>query len=222
MSFITDHLQGKGQHIIDTYFTGDFLECLPSKFIIAGGCFGKVMNDIDVFPCEKKLRIDTDDLPSGYSFITETKNAITLRGPKGKVIQLCNYSSEGLWNLVDSFDFAHIQAGARITDGECGEVIYSPEWLEYNAIGDSCYLGSEYPLSSMVRLMKYRKRDAISKHQMIGSIIGIIRDVRKRGFHDWDDFKDQLDAVDLGLLPEDLESLGHIDLREFYELFKNE
>ena len=35
------------------------------------------------------------------------------------------------------------------------------------------------------------------------------------------DFKDQLDAVDLGLLPEEIEEVGRIDLMKLFNLLEN-
>lgn len=37
----------------------------------------------------------------------------------------------------------------------------------------------------------------------------------KRGVSDYDDFKDQLDAVDLGLAPEDLKGIGDV-IKQLY------
>ena len=48
--------------------------------------------------------------------------------------------------------------------------------------------------------------------------MNILGDIVERGFHDYQDFKDQLDAVDLGLLTEDFKQVDNADLMKLFEL----
>lgn len=64
-----------------------------------------------------------------------------------------------------------------------------------------------------MRVVKYAKRDVFSGRSYVTSLINILVDVIKRGFEDYNDFKDQLDAVDLGLVDEDIKG------SQIYELF---
>jgi len=190
---------------------------LPPRFHLAGGCFGPVVNDLDLFPVDfDKLAIEARD---DVTKVVETKNAETWK-VFGKTVQLCSYRHQSLRSLVESFDFAHIQIGASvsITDGvvEVDDTYCSNLCQTARVMGDSFYTGSEYPLSSMVRLAKYFKRECISRGSMIESVIAIMADVAERGFEDYEDFKDQMDAVDLGLLPE---AMNDIQLESCRRLF---
>jgi hypothetical protein len=66
-----------------------------------------------------------------------------------------------------------------------------------------------------MRLTKYAKRDHFPGRAYIPSIINILMDIIRRGFTSYDDFKDQLDAVDLGLVEKDLRGC---DLRGLFDL----
>lgn len=196
------------------------------NFRVAGGCFmDGVPNDYDVYPAHgvsfdsHRIRTNTKSLKG--EVVCETKNAITVK-VHGKVIQFCKYYKTTLSELVESFDFSHCQVGVEYRtveeDGsfkqpviEC--VYWSPSWEEYRITGRSTYTGSEYPLSSLIRLNKYVKRDIIKGKSYTVEALKILADVIKRGYIDYPDFKNQLDAVDLMLL-EPKES------NAAYELFK--
>jgi hypothetical protein len=197
-------------------------------FRVAGGCFmDGVPNDYDVYPALGKSfdshRIKENTIKSlKGEVLCETKNAITVK-VHGKVIQFCKYYKTTLHELVESFDFSHCQVGvefeARETDSggfgmpEINCVAWSDAWLEYRITGHSIYTGSEYPLSSLIRLNKYVKRDIIKGKSYTIEVLKILNDIIKRGYIDYPDFKNQLDAVDL-LLLEPKES------NAAYELFK--
>ena len=54
------------------------------------------------------------------------------------------------------------------------------------------------------------------------AVINILANIIQRGFKDYDDFKDQLDAVDLGLLEEDYKDAKEDFLKLFEMLNKSE
>lgn len=186
------------------------------EFYLAGGALsGDNFNDIDIFPKDgfdlKKISEKCPDI------ISKTKNALTVR-VNGKIVQFCNYTKSSLVELVYSFDYAHIQVGVSIKDGRVKEIYASKNFKIAKTIENSEYTGSEYPLSSLIRILKYYKREKITKSAAIRSIISIVKDINKRGFKDYEDFKDQIDAVDLGLVPEEIEDMPKADLFELYEL----
>ena len=196
------------------------------NFRVAGGCFmDGVPNDYDVYPAygvsfdAQRIRRNVKSLQG--EVICETKNAITVK-VHGKVIQFCKYYKTKLHELVESFDFSHCQVGVeyRTVEGdgsfqtpvvEC--VAWSESWAEYRITGHSTYTGSEYPLSSLIRLNKYVKRDIIKGKSYTVEVLKILADIIKRGYIDYPDFKEQLDAVDLMLLDPKESNVA-------YELFK--
>lgn len=93
------------------------------------------------------------------------------------------------------------------------DIAWYDAWVEYRITRQSTYTGSEYPLSSLIRLNKYVKRDIIKGKSYTIEVLKILNDIIKRGYTDYRDFKNQLDAVDL-LLLEPKES------NAAYELFK--
>lgn len=61
------------------------------------------------------------------------------------------------------------------------------------------FVGSEYPLSSLIRLVKYAKRGLYPKRRdYTADILRILTAIIERGYSGYEDFKDQLDAIDLG------------------------
>jgi len=79
------------------------------------------------------------------------------------------------------------------------------------------YTGSEYPLSSLMRILKYIKRGEYVGRYYYNDILKIVLDIKKRGYVDYNDFKNQIDAIDLGLLEGDFNT----DMfKEFFDEFK--
>jgi hypothetical protein len=137
---------------------------------------------------------------------------------------MCNFFHPSLKALVDSFDFAHIQIGAMV-DIKCKcveEIYYTEAYEKAHIIESTAYVHSEYPLSSLIRLVKYAKRDAFAGSSYIYSIITILKDIVERGFNDYEDFKEQLDAVDLGLLPEAFNELDRGVLLDLFEVLRKD
>lgn len=196
----------------------DLTKCLPKEsahFYMAGGCMTGRISDIDLFPGE--TAVPTPDLP----VIITTKNATTYRAEIWP-IQICNYQHGSLKELVDSFDFAHIQVGVTIRSGggylAVEDVYYTEAFVESRALGISWFTGSKYPLSSIIRAGKYHKRGDIPKGAFIRCLLDGVSAVVTRGFDGYEDFKDQLDAVDLGLVPEEFDEITYESLRKFFDL----
>lgn len=191
-------------------------------YIIAGNSLNAAKpNDFDIYPDDNKFdfkaikkRVMSFD---GTYVVCETKNALTVN-LSGTVLQFCNYSKKTIAQLIESFDFAHIQIGALIHicwepgDPEDGGGYHSSYiqsiWMtdDYKAahvIGTTWYTGSDYPLSSLLRCIKYAQRGTYAnKFEYKVDVLKILGDIINRGYRDYKDFKDQLTAVDLFLLEE--------------------
>lgn len=216
------------------------MEHIIPEFYVAGNCLNKDKpNDIDIFPvhdividvCEGKFLFKEKDFVE-LKVVSKTRNATTAIAhfPDGKkyTLQFCNYFHPSLQELVESFDFSHVQVGAKISfdmpTGECSSgypVYFSDAYVESKLLQSTKYTGSQYPLSSLIRIIKYINRGDFSGKSYIHSVFSIINEVAKRGFKDYDDFKDQLDAVDLGMLPEDFKDVEGSDIINLFHTLKH-
>lgn len=203
-------------------------------FYVAGNSLNKLApNDIDIFPVSDFFNRD-QALKLG-TIVSETKNATTVKVNvddtiqhqtvddqneirvvgKTITIQLCNYSHDSLEKLVESFDFAHIRIGAKINvSGTVESVYYTKDYIDAKMCQSTEYIGSEYPLSSLMRAFKYAKRGDFAGNSHIFSVFKVLTDIVHRGFKNYDDFKDQLDAIDLGLVPENKNELADSGLSD--------
>lgn len=172
------------------------------SFYLAGSAIASnKIRDIDIYPVEgEEFRI-----PISATVLSQTKNTVTIKNEPN--LQFCKYIKPSLTALIESFDFSHIQAGVKIKSGEIREVKWTDAFLYSRAAQTGTFTGSDFPLASLVRLLKYYKRDDISEHSGVSCALKIVSAIVVRGFKDYEDFKDQLDAVDLGLIPEELDEL---------------
>lgn len=196
-------------------------------FVAGNSCNASAPHDFDLYPWGNK-KFDFDGIKSriesvGGYVIIETRNALTVN-IGGKTIQFCNYSKSDLISLIESFDFAHIQVGVAVriewmhSKGPKNRGGYDYSWIEYAEYTDSWqrahmlettwYTGSDYPLSSLLRTVKYYQRGAYAnKYEYKKDIINILNNIISRGYEDYQDYKDQLAAIDLLLLePEEKEA----------------
>ena len=191
-----------------------------TEFYVGGNSLNKeVPNDIDIFPSNGKY-FNASLADKLGTVVASTTNAFTVKvnisrmfghhqidrvgeiigEDKTVVVQLCNYIHDSLTELVDSFDFSHIQIGAKVKDGDVTEIYYSKAYVNSKLCQTTEYTGSEYPTSSLIRSYKYAKRGDFAGNSHVISVFKILNDIFQRSFDDYDDFKDQLDAVDLGLV----------------------
>ena len=194
-------------------------------FVAGNSCNAAAPRDFDIYPWGNnfdfeviKSRIES---VSGH-VVTKTRNALTVN-INGSIIQFCNYNKHDLVTLIESFDFAHIQVGVAIainwdSDGYESSTIkyveYTDNWQRAHMLETTWYTGSEYPLSSLLRTVKYCQRGCYAtKHDYKKDILNIMKDIINRGYEDYNDFKDQLAAVDLLLLePEEREAAFNLYL----------
>lgn len=193
-------------------------------FILAGGSLcGDEVHDFDLYPeydnpftvkgIEARI---TETYAKDAVVVYKSPNALTVRLlAKNQIVQFCSYKKPSLEELVDSFDFSHIQVGIEFRGNGCAPfyeyVYYTDEFVLANVTRKTAYTGSEYPLSSLVRLFKYHKRGKLNKTETAQAVMKILKDVVDRGYEDYNDFKNQLDAVDL----------GYPDMEEAWELYKS-
>ena len=191
-------------------------------YIIAGNSLNVAKpNDFDIYPDDSSFDFAaiTKRLKSfdGAYVVCETRNALTIN-LSGHVLQFCNYSKKNVSQLIESFDFAHIQIGAVVHicwepgDPEDGggyrssfiqSIWITDDYKASHIIGTTWYTGSDYPLSSLIRCIKYAQRGAYAnKFEYKADILKILGDIINRGYRNYEDFKDQLAAVDLMLLEE--------------------
>lgn len=180
---------------------------VEGSFYIGGNCLnsGK-FSDIDVFPMN-----NSEVMWINGQKIVSTRNADTYKQDK-YILQICKYYKKSLEDMINSFDFAHIQVGVEIKNNQVEKVFFTENYVNAHVVGDTWFVGSEYPLSSLVRTGKYYKKSQISRGQQIYSTLTSLIAVIERGFKDYEDFKDQLDAIDLGLVPEELDDVCRCNL----------
>jgi hypothetical protein len=202
--------QLKEELIARGYKLANILPAFNFDYYIAGNSLNAVkvedIHDIDIFPTKPIGFIEID----GWPVVCQTRNAVTISDGK-TTVQVCKYYHRTLEELVLSFDYTHIQVGFYR-----GEVFYTDDWVTANALHNSWYVGSEYPLSSVIRCLKYYKYGQIANGKAIFSIISAIADMVQRGYTSQEDFKNQIDAVDLGLVAESSTEIDELVM--LYEL----
>lgn len=192
-------------------------------YVAGNSCNSLVPNDYDIYPIEDKF--DFDEIKTyaekmKMPIVSETKNALTII-INGKPVQFCSYIKSSLLDLIESFDFAHIQIGMLVHNEWDGEYKYSKikeirttcDWEESQLLNTTWYTCSEYPLSSLLRCVKYAQRGDFAGKSWKVSMMDIVKDIVERGYKDYDDFKDQISAIDLVLLDEN-------ESNSAFELFK--
>ena len=181
------------------------------SFYVAGNSLNEeAPNDFDLYPVWKNQFDDVRSKIGEDKVVCVTKNAVTAK-IDGHTVQFCNYFKPSLYELLESFDFAHVQVGARFTkaldSSPISNVTFTPNWLVAKSTGQTFYTHSEYPISSLIRINKYIKRGNYIGKSYIKDVVLILTDILNRGIEDYDDFKDQLDAIDLGLFGDEASTI---------------
>lgn len=183
--------------------------------IAGNSCNVDTPHDIDVYPGSdsdefgEDFRLRMNNI-SEVDVLSTTKNAITVRMKTFPYpVQFCSYRQPTLDQLINTFDFSHVQVGVEVRHRETGilhyisDVKFTDNYMKYLLTRRSEYIHSEYPLSSLIRTFKYKERGYLDQHACKAAVLSILTDILKRGYADYDDFKDQMDAIDLGLLDGD-------------------
>lgn len=194
-------------------------------FYLAGGSLcGDEVHDFDLYPVYSdpfyankiEAKIIAESCGKEAVVVYKSPNALTVRLlANNQIVQFCSYVKPTLEELVNSFDFSHIQVGIEFRGNGCApfheHVYYTDAFVLANVTRKTVYTGSEYPLSSLVRLFKYHKRGKLNKTDTTQAVMKIMKDVVDRGYENYKDFKNQLDAVDL----------GYPDMEEAWALYKS-
>jgi len=201
-----------------------------ARFYVAGGALmPPVPNDYDLFPVGKNdfdhfFKNERGERESQLNTkVWETPNAITYIIDEVK-IQLCKFWNESLIKTVERFDFTHCKLGAEVRRVEkkgapifeVTDVYISEDFIRYRILGYSEYTGvqmCDYPLSSLLRVFKYIKKGYIRSSYDV--IFKILEALLERGYTSEEDFKRQLQGIDVGVeeaeqLDANSESLKHI------------
>lgn len=173
---------------------------VANKAIFAGSAMipKHEINDIDVFFYNSRDYEKAVDAISQAYRTFESPNCVTISAPVK--VQLCKYNYPTMAQLVESFDFAHVQIAYDIFSQE---VVYTEQAKAAFISHTTTFTGSAYPLSSLIRLSKYYDRGMIKGRGLIGEVLLIFKAILERGFTDYEDFKDQLQAVDLNFFDTD-------------------
>ena len=177
-------------------------EIVGGRFLLAGGALTKddSPKDFDIYGVDEPLtipdiewRLLEDRSIGGY--LSKTANAITAR-ILGQVVQFCTYHKPTPQETVEAFDFAHCMAGAVFSaSGEVQEVVATSDFWQSEEAGTTWYTESEYPLSSLMRCMKFHKRGMFKDNDYKPAALRILYDIVERGFKDYYDFLDQCASV---------------------------
>lgn len=226
LQMIKDDITERILSRIDPYYLEEV--CKDEKFVvIAGNSLNKAKpHDIDVYRFladddeAKPVEIDYTVGVNGriktvakldwcighggpHRIVYESANARTVKHDE-TTYQYCAYQKP-FHKLIESFDFAHVQVGAvlDLKSHKITEVYFTDKYVRWLLTGKSCFTGSEFPLSSLLRAEKYKRYEVLNSHEFRTCVLTALGDVIERGFNDYDDFKKQLEAVDLLLLEED-------------------
>jgi len=173
-----------------------------TTYVIAGNaCNEEVPNDLDIYFLEEpqdKITKIIAYLGENFSTIEiyKSKNAISFEFD-GIKIQICSYTASSLRELIESFDFSHVQVGVKVRGESIDEVYFTDAWILSRVSRSTKYTGSAYPLSSLIRARKYAERGWLSSSGYRATVCKILASIISRGYKDYKDFKDQLAAVDM-------------------------
>jgi hypothetical protein len=153
-------------------------------------------NDIDLFPdprCPHFKNAIHDGLKDHLVFQSANADTYVVDGKK---IQACSHAAASLEDLLKSFDFAHVQIGATIHDGIIEGLLYTQDYHTATTAHTTYYTGTDFPLTSLIRLHKYTQRGLLTEGQRIYTTFEILADLANRGFTSYDDFCRQILGMD--------------------------
>jgi hypothetical protein len=186
LSPITESLKSIG--VKSFYFAGNALNKEPHK-------------DLDLFP---KFKGQFQDISVPYHSKTKTILTVNINN---SFVQFHNEPNGCLKDLVESFDFSNIRIGCEVSIEDVGPLrvsnfYFTDDYVDYLISGLVEYKGSQTPLSSLFRFLKYKERGYSMRKS---EIFKILTDIYERGFLDSSDFDSQI--ADLGYAPNSVEVL---------------
>jgi hypothetical protein len=170
--------------------------------VLAGGGLLKEFDDLDLYPTQQSQSVFELVANDVLGVKKNDLNAATIT-IEGKKVQLCKYYKPTLRALVDSFDFTHCQIGVWMNLENNLTAFYCSEGFQRDmALQTTTYTGSDYPLSSLIRIPKVVKKIGLDRRESTNLTISVLANLVKRGFDNYRDFLDQLKAVDVHYIPE--------------------
>lgn len=201
-------------------------------------------NDIDIFFLSSKFAGDAirwvgskTGVLGKIKKIYDGDSAYTFECSSSDVpFQFIRKSFGSLQIMIDSFDFAHIQAGVEVvkTMGkfEICRTYWTDAYEKSLEIGDSWYTGSDNPFSALYRLSKYHAKGEVSALSFKTQMIKIINDMFEQEYIGSAQVRRQLSVIamsdvfgkensDLYLHNQDIDRLiGNLIMIAWHKLFK--
>ena len=207
-------LETRAQRLNVAKQVGDFV---GGRFLLAGGALTRgEPKDFDIYGVERPLDLSAIKWRvSPHLILSNSSNAITME-LCGQVVQFCNYFKSTPQKTIEAFDFAHCQAGAVFSrDGNLLEIVSTPAFWKFEETKSTWYTGSEYPLSSLMRCMKFHQRGLFKDNAHKVAAVEILCDIVRRGFLDEGDFCDQCASIS-----ETFRELNKVDAESLFELLR--
>ena len=134
----------------------ELYDIIGHRYTIAGGAL--LVNDphdYDVYATCKTEPLDLFAIQTraeerSWTKISLTRNALTMRTKNGTIVQFCEYAKYDAPSLIESFDFAHCQAGIDVTlSADMPFCLFhcTSEFMQAMMLQKTFFVGSEYPLS---------------------------------------------------------------------------
>jgi hypothetical protein len=148
-----------------------------------GGMLHGVPADVDIWPTQNSTKfkgVAQKYKPTPDAHFGQFK-------ADGHVIQLCMDQHETLEELIDSFDFAHCQAGAELfRKGKIGEWQIRKVYLTNHFVAamicqGTYYVAGRWPLRSLARVPKVAAKLGLSADEARGLSMQIVADIVNRG-----------------------------------------
>jgi hypothetical protein len=154
----------------------------------AAGYVGEVMGDPgdieDTYQETERLALENDE--AGYRPVFMSTNAITLSGRVQIILRFYGEPDE----LHANYDYVHCTNYWRSKDGS---LTLRPDALESLLSRELRYVGSKYPICSVIRLRKFLKRGWVIN---AGQILKMMLQVSELDLSDPKVLEDQLTGVD--------------------------
>lgn len=230
LEYIKDSILKRMYRRLNTLEFNEVMKLLgvESLYICGNSCNDATPNDYDIYLTPRngvgkfnEIFLKREEFGPDLKCISNSMNALTFKWKDRYIVQLCSYHKPSLRDMINSFDFSYCRVGVEVfllngKDCLLSKVEVTPEYIEYLVTGVTEFVNSEYPLSSLIRVIKTNEKGLFNGRSYIKSIIKILNTIVSRGFVDYNDFKDQLDAVDLGLLDEEIRD----SKQDFFTLYK--
>lgn len=171
------------------------------SFIVAGGVFCDLypVRDVDLFETKTGDFSLYRKLPHVENILVKDEGGkaftVKIKSDRAAEYDFCNVCYCSLEGLVNSFDFAHCQAGVKLqlfNDRVLREAYYTDDFSISMMSESTWYTGSEYPFSSFVRLCKFYSYGLFKDiNDLKINFMRILVDFLDRGFADDEDFTEQ-------------------------------